>query len=161
MLRLLCIALAFAVTGCASRAYVTPVEGPRATIKYRLVSPVPQASVFALADGKCARRRWIGGLKGEPLTYEKLLNKPFDPAKAELSATIAANRPFHTEVFMDISNVTYCGISWTFQPDDAASYEADVTYAGEKCDVKLYRIEPDSGATPRRTELQSPPASCT
>lgn len=156
-LRLLLISLAFVITGCASRAYVVPVDGPRASIKYRLVSPVPEASVFALADGKCADRKWVGGMKGAPLPYEKMMGKAVDPSKAELSATIVANRPFHTHVFLDVSNSTYCGVGWEFVPSEAASYEADVSYADEKCEVKLHRIEPNGGG---RTLMESPPVTC-
>jgi hypothetical protein len=147
MLRLVFLSLALATAGCASRAYVVPVDGPRATIKYRLVSPGPEASVFTHVDSKCAERKWMGGMKGTP--------RPSDKLQTEFATTIAANRPFHTSVFLDVSNATYCGVNWEFVPNEGASYEADVSYADEKCDVKLYQIAGSS-----RTLLESPPATC-
>lgn len=147
------IAVALSVSGCASRAYVAPVEGPRATIKYRLVSPVvSEASAFTLVDGQCVQRKWIGGLKSNP--------SPNDKLQTELSATIAAGTLFRTEVSLDVSNASYCGVSWEFQPENNASYEADLSYANEKCDVKLYRVDAAAGGTARRTEMPSPPYSC-
>ena len=148
----LVITSALSVGGCASRAYVAPVDGPHASIKYRLVSPVPEASAFALVDGQCAQRKWMGGLKSDP--------SPSDKLQRELSATIPAGSPFRTEVSLDVSNATYCGVSWEFHPENNASYEADVSYADKKCDVKLYRLEAVAGGTPRRMELPSPPFSC-
>ena len=145
---LIAIALSVALSGCASRAYVVPTDGPVATIKYRLLDPVPDAGAFTLLDGKCAERKHIGRLQDKPT--------PVD-SKAALTATIPANRPFYTEVFLDVSNATSCGVSWEFVPEATASYEADVTYANEKCDVKLYKVEPYK---PQRTELPSPPAKC-
>jgi len=147
MLRLVCVSLALAVSGCASRAYIVPVDGPRATIKYRLVSPGPEASVFTHLDSTCAQRKWMGGMKGSP--------RPNDKLQSEFSTTIVANRPFHTSVFLDVSNATYCGVNWEFVPSDGGTYEADVSYANEKCDVKLYRLEAGS-----RTLMESPPATC-
>lgn len=147
MLRLICVSLALAIAGCASRAYVVPVDGPLATIKYRLVSPGLEASVFTHVDGKCAERKWMGGMKGTP--------RPNDKLQTETSTTIAANRPFLTSVFLDVSNATYCGVNWEFVPSEGASYQADVSYADEKCDVKLYKI--DGGS---RTLMESPPATC-
>jgi hypothetical protein len=154
------LALPVVMTGCASRAYIAPVEGPRASIKYRLVSPVPEASVFTLVEGKCAERKWIGGMKGAPLPFEKLLDKPVDASKAELSATIAADRPFFTQVFLDVSNATYCGVGWEFRPEESASYEADVSYAGEKCDVEFFKVEQSDGGTPQRVKMPSPQVPC-
>ena len=147
MLRLICVSLALVIAGCASRAYVVPVDGPRATIKYRLVSPGPEASVFTHIDSKCAERKWMGGMKGTP--------RPNDKLQTEFSTTIAASRPFHTTVFLDVSNTSYCGVNWEFVPTDGASYEADVSYADEKCDVKFYQI--DGGS---RVLMESPPATC-
>ena len=147
MLRLVCLSLTLATAGCASRAYVVPVDGPRASIKYRLVSPGPEASIFTLVDSKCAERKWMGGMKGSP--------RPNDKLQTEFSTTIAANRPFHTSVFLDVSNVAYCGVNWEFVPNDGVSYEADVSYANEKCDVKLYKLEAGS-----RALMESPPATC-
>jgi hypothetical protein len=147
MLRLILILLALATAGCASRAYVVPVDGPRASIKYRLVSPGPEASVFTHIDSKCAERKWMGGMKGTPRPNGKL--------QKEFSTTIPASRPFHTSVFLDVTNATYCGVNWEFVPSEGASYEADVSYADEKCDVQLYKV--DAGS---RALMESPPAVC-
>lgn len=151
--RLIWIALAMSAGGCASRAYVTPVEGPRATLKYRLTSPVPEVRVYTLLDGQCAQRKWMGGLKSDA--------SPGDKLQGELSVTIPASRPFYTEVMLDVSNATYCGVLWEFRPEEGGSYEAELSYANEKCDVKLFKTEAAGGAAPRRTELPSPPAVCT
>lgn len=147
MLRLVVLSLALATAGCASRAYVVPADGPRASIKYRLMSPGPEASVFAHIDGKCADRKWMGGMKGSP--------SPSDKLQKEFATTIAANRPFHTSVILDVSNAAYCGAEWEFVPAAGASYEADMTYADGKCDVKLYEV-----AAGARTLMESPPAAC-
>jgi len=147
MLRLICLSLVLATAGCASRAYDVPVDGPRASIKYRLMTADVEASVFTHLDSKCEERKWMGGMKGSP--------RPKDKLQKEFFTTIAANRTFHTSVFVDVSNASYCGVNWEFVPNEGATYEADVSYANEKCDVKLYKVD---GAS--RSLMESPPATC-
>ena len=120
---------------------MAPSSGPRATLTYRVVNPAEAVALFTFEGNACSDRKHIGALQSAPLPYEKMIGRPLDPAKAELTTSIPAGRKFKSKAFMEVSNAESCGVGFAFVPAEGSSYEVELGYVGKICKANLFQVD--------------------
>jgi hypothetical protein len=147
---------AFMIGGCVTPLYKEPQSGPRAKVRFALVSRQDGASnIYAYPGGTpCKDGRIIGGLligKGVVGKKHKSLGIPVTPAtrvgkKAYTEVYVPAGKRLPLEMDWNDGGYpyyTYCNVTTSFVPRDGGMYDVLNMVRGNKCGIAVFDIVRD------------------
>jgi hypothetical protein len=146
---------AFMIGGCVTPPYKEPLSGPRAKVRFALVSQQHGASnIFTYPDTPCKGGMLVGGLlvgKGAITKKHKSLNIPLTPAtragkKTYTEVYVPAGKRFIVEMDWNDGGYpyyTYCNVTTSFIPRDGGMYDVLNLVRGDKCGIAVFDIVKD------------------